>query len=222
MLQRFARLFLIHFAIVAAGWLSLAGVGFVLALAFLADSSPSWREYLRNLLTVTAVLLYPLLFFAGVTGVTASIHLFFTRAHGSANGGSGDHRPRTTGQAATPAAAAAGAAQAEPGKERSAPPGLAGMAARIGEPRSSARPSAKGRHRPPLLRMLACAMLMIIGIAIIAANAPRTLRENGPVPTVLTSLVFFLPLVLAPSLWLWRTVRARREMPGAEPPKREA
>jgi hypothetical protein len=69
-----------YFRAIAIIWMSLAGVGFLLALVFMSDSSPDLDEYLTSVATVALVLFVcPLLVIAAITALLAALHQLLRR-----------------------------------------------------------------------------------------------------------------------------------------------
>ena len=64
-----------YFRVIATIWMSLAGVGFLLALGFMSDSSPELGEYTKSVAQVALVLfVFPLLVIAAITALLAFLH----------------------------------------------------------------------------------------------------------------------------------------------------
>jgi 4-amino-4-deoxy-L-arabinose transferase-like glycosyltransferase len=179
-LKQFVRTWLLYFAVCAVGWCSLAGGGFILALAFMSDSSPSAVAYAKAVTKVMVVLfVYPLVAFAFIAGAFAAIHLLTAALISSLF-------KKTSCPASTDCA--------------TRPPH---------KPATKSMP-ASGRKRPfPALRVSGCVVFIVIGFGIIAGNVPRSLEEKGLILTVVTAAVFFSPFILLPSMVIVRLMAGR-------------
>jgi hypothetical protein len=173
---------LIYFGILAYGWCALAVVGFILSMAFLADSGRIDTAYIRNLADVAKVLfLWPVLAAAALSALAAALH-----------GWVAGWIHRVFRKGSTPSLTGAGTHL----HQQSASDKVAGQS---------------WRHLVlPLFITAACLASMSVGILIIIRNAPRSLQEHGPGITIFTSCVFLLPLVAVPSVILLRTLRRLR------------
>ena len=67
--------------------------------------------------------------------------------------------------------------------------------------------SASNRPKLPLFKIAASLILIMTGTLMVVGNAPSSLKEHGLAPTIFTALVFLIPLVALPSLFLFRTLR---------------
>lgn len=75
-MRRFLTTWFFYFATCALAWCSLAGVGFILMLAFMSDASPTMATYAKSVWEATLVLfVYPLLGFMVVAAVLAGVHV---------------------------------------------------------------------------------------------------------------------------------------------------
>lgn len=148
-------------------------------LAFMSDSSPGPGKYAQGVLELAMVIfVYPLAGFLVLSAVVAAVHLSIRAVLINRFG-------RAAPDRATPQAAEPSGASASPS-------------------RADSRPA----PRFPFLILGLCTVSMMLGTAIIVGNVPRGLARDGLVPTVVTGLVFFVPLVLLPSVVLLRTLRA--------------
>ena len=179
-LNKFVRTWLLYFAVCAFGWCSLAGVGFILALVFISDSSPGAAAYAKGVTQVTLVLfVYPLVAFAFISGALAAIHLLTAVLIRVLT-------TKTNWSASTHYA--------------TRPPHKPATQSMFGS----------DRRRPfPALRVSGCAVLIVIGFLIIAGNAPRSLEEKGLIITVVIAAVFFCPLILMPSMVIMKLMKGR-------------
>ena len=165
-------------------WCQLAGVGFLLALAFMADAGIG-PDYFRSVGYVAIVLFVaPLPFVMALAVVTAAVHRGI--AWTMRGGRSESVAVRPTG--------------VFPGVGR-------GPAEEVGRRRYSS-----GGLWKVILRVLAAASI-VCGVFIVATNAPREVARNGPGIAVVTSLIFLVPLVFVPLAFLFSGSRVRMPEP---------
>ena len=155
-------------------WCQLAGVGFVLALAFLSDSGPELADYLRAVGHVALVLFVaPLPFVITLAAILAALHLGITLTIW------GRRSEPVTGPPA----------RAFPSSQR-----------RPADDAAHGRYSGDGFWKV-VVRLLARASI-VCGVFIVATNAPREVARNGLGPAITTSLIFLVPLVFVPLAFL--------------------
>lgn len=166
-------------------WCQLAGVGFLLALAFLADAGIG-PDYFRSVGSVALVLFVaPLPFVITLAAILAAAHLGIAWAF--------------RGRRSDPVADAP--VGASPSLER-------GSADKAGHGRYSVAGFWKG-----IVRVLAGASI-VCGVFIVATNAPREVARNGLGPAIATSLIFLVPLVFVPLAFLFSGTRVGMPQPG--------
>jgi hypothetical protein len=155
-------------------WCQLAGVGCVLALAFLSDSGPGLADYLRAVGHVALVLFVaPLPFVMALAAILAALHL------GIAWTIWGRRSEPVTG----PRPSAFSSSERGPADDA-----------------TQSRYSGDGFWKI-VARLLARASI-VCGVFIVATNAPREVARNGLGPAITTSLIFLVPLVFAPLAFL--------------------
>ncbi len=157
-------------------WCRLAGVGFVLALAFLGDAGPELTDYLRAVGYVALVLFVsPLPAVMALAAIVAVVHSVIARIV----------RGRRSEPDVVPLAAVCPGIEPEPEADHGRPP--------------------VGGFRTLILiglRVLAAASIAC-GVFIVATKAPQEVARNGLGPAIITSLIFLVPLVFVPLAFLF-------------------
>ena len=170
----FVRLWWLYAVGIYFIWCQLAGLGFVLALAFLSDSGPELADYLRAVGHVALVLFVaPLPFVMVLAAILAALHF----------GIAGTIWGLRSEPVTTPPASAFPSSQRRPADDA-----------------AHSRYSGDGFWKV-VVRLLARATI-VCGVFIVATNAPREVARNGLGPAITTSLIFLVPLVFVPLAFL--------------------
>jgi hypothetical protein len=180
----------------AYGWCGIAGVGFILLLAFAGDSGQFDAEYFKSVLYVVKLLfVWPLIGIAVLSALLAFIHQMVLRPLWRR------FKKQPVTQNLPPPlpseAILASNAEGDARKPQLAPD----------QDSTTRQTSASNRPKLPLFKIAASLILIMTGTLMVVGNAPSSLKEHGLVPTVFTALVFLIPLVVLPSLFLFRTLR---------------
>ncbi|MCA3010276.1 MAG: hypothetical protein INH34_18025 [Phycisphaerales bacterium] len=167
-------------------WCQLAGVGFLLALAFLGDAGGGTAHYLRDVGSVGFFLfVVPIPVAMAAGALPASLHTGVTRLL----------RRRGPVSPAPPPVAAAGGARIADAAATSQPPADA-------PPRNAPAVGRRaGSWARSGLRLLAYVSIAA-GFFIVATNAPREAAQKGVGQAIAVSLLFVGPLVVLPLAWL--------------------
>jgi len=192
----FLKWWLIYFGALAYGWCALAGVGFILLLAFAGDSGRIDAQYFEIVLYVVKVLfVWPLIGIAALSAMLAFIHQMVLRPLWCRF-----KKQPVTMKLPPPLPLEAiydSNAEGDARKPQLAP-----------DQDSATRQTFTSKQlKLPLFKISTCLILIMAGTLMVVGNAPRSLKEHGLGPTIFTALIFLIPLVALPSVFLFRTIR---------------